>query len=698
MSTHDPAARRSTVPIVPAAWATTRGSSPVPARPDERKVAIYARYSTAGQKETSIERQVEICNEYAKHTGRMVCQVYADRARGGSHTVGRDGLEAMIRDAKAGLFGILVIENVDRLARDLGIASNVFKALLRHHVAVHVPGRGALSLTDVAVQALMGDEGRRILAERTRFAIKEMAREGRFPSGACFGYRGVPGKPGICVIDPEAANVVRRVFALRADGLPLRTISGLLHAEGIKSYRGGRITMQGVQSMLRNARYIGLLIHNRHALVRDPDTNRAKVHVRPQSEWIVTEVPDARIVDQETWDRVRAIHEARARSGLQPREERASYLLSGRIACPACGRWLNAGNNGIHKYWKCTDAYVYGTCSHKRTYSVPGLDSLVLGLLAEELSGPGYAEAYVDAYNDELLRANASHAQVRSTLQRRVTELTGKLNRSMDREFGGGIVNARVLAWRQQVEAELQEAELRLAALPAKPRLLGVDPTRMGTLREAVQYLSGRETFRPRDEAGQRVAAAIRDVVRRIDVKPGKRGRFEATVTLGLGPLIGLGDDNEQATWSVTKSCLRTYSGYHVHRGGVEHDDAEWEPLSDRDWEAVRHLLPAVAWTRYRKPGIDPRPVLDATLRVILTGIAWLALPPEIGSHQKARYDGARILRSAEWDALAAGLAACNPERFENLPEMSRPFVEWSWVLDKRNRRPSAASVDRTST
>ena len=83
------------------------------------KSIIYARFSTDQQSETSIEDQVRICRARAKALGLEIVAVHADRALSGATRVqDRPGGRAMLADAMAGLFSVLVIESLDRLSRD----------------------------------------------------------------------------------------------------------------------------------------------------------------------------------------------------------------------------------------------------------------------------------------------------------------------------------------------------------------------------------------------------------------------------------------------------------------------------------------------------------------------------------------------------------------------------------------------------
>jgi len=51
--------------------------------------------------------------------------------------------------------------------------------------------------------------------------------------------------------------------------------------------------------MLRNQVYIGRLIWNRRRFIKQPGTNKRIRRPRPESEWIITEKPELRIIERE---------------------------------------------------------------------------------------------------------------------------------------------------------------------------------------------------------------------------------------------------------------------------------------------------------------------------------------------------------------------------------------------------------------
>jgi len=86
------------------------------------RCAIYARYSSDMQKETSIEDQVRNCNEFAERRGWEVLpnQIYADRAVSGSSLIGRIQLSRLLEVASARekLFDYVLVDDTSRLSRD----------------------------------------------------------------------------------------------------------------------------------------------------------------------------------------------------------------------------------------------------------------------------------------------------------------------------------------------------------------------------------------------------------------------------------------------------------------------------------------------------------------------------------------------------------------------------------------------------
>src|SRR5690606_5400467 len=58
--------------------------------------------------------------------------------------------------------------------------------------------------------------------------------------------------------------------------------------------------------ILNNELYIGRLVWNRLRYIKDPQTGKRVSRLNPESEWIIQDVPELRVVDQDLWDKVKA--------------------------------------------------------------------------------------------------------------------------------------------------------------------------------------------------------------------------------------------------------------------------------------------------------------------------------------------------------------------------------------------------------
>ena len=91
-----------------------------------RRCAIYARYCSDLQRESSIEDQVRRCREFAARQGWDIVEqfVKADKAISAASIAGRDSLQALVKAAKLKhrAFDCVLIEDTSRLSRDLSDA------------------------------------------------------------------------------------------------------------------------------------------------------------------------------------------------------------------------------------------------------------------------------------------------------------------------------------------------------------------------------------------------------------------------------------------------------------------------------------------------------------------------------------------------------------------------------------------------
>ena len=99
------------------------------------KCAVYARYSSDMQKQTSIEDQVRW--QFIEHRQWEVAdgRVYSDYAISGAD-INRTGYQALKADAYKKLFACIVVDDLSRLGRDAGEAIQIYGELTAYGVNI----------------------------------------------------------------------------------------------------------------------------------------------------------------------------------------------------------------------------------------------------------------------------------------------------------------------------------------------------------------------------------------------------------------------------------------------------------------------------------------------------------------------------------------------------------------------------------
>ena len=91
--------------------------------------APYARYSSDQQRPASIEDQFRVCRERAEHEGWKIVGTYKDSAISEDSVILRPGVQALLEDARRGVFEIVVAEALDRIRCDQADVATLYKHL-----------------------------------------------------------------------------------------------------------------------------------------------------------------------------------------------------------------------------------------------------------------------------------------------------------------------------------------------------------------------------------------------------------------------------------------------------------------------------------------------------------------------------------------------------------------------------------------
>ncbi len=119
------------------------------------RVALYARYSTDRQRDSSIEDQIRVCRTRADNEGWLVIETYADHATS-SATILRPGYQALIAVLRSGDIDVVLAESLDRFSRDLEHIASFFEQRTFHKVRIVTLAEGDISELHIGLKGTMG--------------------------------------------------------------------------------------------------------------------------------------------------------------------------------------------------------------------------------------------------------------------------------------------------------------------------------------------------------------------------------------------------------------------------------------------------------------------------------------------------------------------------------------------------------------
>nr|WP_210105635.1 recombinase family protein [Neorhizobium galegae] len=522
------------------------------------RVALYARYSSDNQREASIEDQLRICREQAKREKWKIVGTYKDAGISGASMILRPGIQALLQDAQAAQFDIVLAEALDRISRDQADVATFYKHLKFAGVPIVTLSEGEISELHVGLKGTMNALFLKDLAAKTHRGIRGRVEDGKSGGGLCFGYNVVKqldarGDPirGDREINEAEANVVRRIFREFAAGVGPRTIARTLNEEGVPGPAGKLwrdTTIRGHvkrgTGLVNNELYIGRLIWNRLRYIKDPSTGKRVSRLNPESEWIIKDVPELRMVDDELWHSVRvrqgeiaekfanvteAVRKHHKKNRLNG-TRRPKSLLSGLVFCGCCGSPYSL--RGADRF-ACSNHISKGACSNSRTIPREDLEARVLSGLKDRMMAPEIVEEAMRAYAEETNRLNRERRSSGDAWKAELAKIEKQI-RGIIEAIKAGMFHESMKAEMDTLEARKVELTERLAEAPQDtpdilPSASAIYAKKIASLTKAVN----------KKEERQEAADNLRSLIERISLTPGpERGEIYATLHGELGTIV----------------------------------------------------------------------------------------------------------------------------------------------------------------
>ena len=399
-------------------------------RNDATPVALYARVSSDRQDvDLSVAAQLRALRDHATKNGYLVVREFVDEAESG-RIADRPQFRKMIDEAgkSNAPFREILVWKFSRFTRKREHAV-AFKSMLRRKgvrvvsITEHADDTPTGKLMEAIIESV--DEFySENLAEEVKRGMREAASRGYWMgSRTPYGYNrvmvpdGAKKRPTL-ELDPDAAQVVRRIFDLAEAGTGMLKITRTLNDEGVASPTGRLWSKNGVHFILRNEVYTGTLVWGTKG--------------KDKAEPVRIEKAFPAIVTKAQFRRVNKLMHSRAPKRTHPRRVGSTYLLSGLVKCHKCKRALSGqdAKSGQFAYYVCQSLIKQGSgaCDSPRL-NARRFEELVVEKIRSNILTEGSITTLVKVVDEEMDGIAVEQRQRLETVEAELEEVKRKLAR-----------------------------------------------------------------------------------------------------------------------------------------------------------------------------------------------------------------------------------------------------------------------------
>ena len=456
--------------------------------------ALYCRLSrddNMDSESNSIQNQRKILQKAAKDKGYTDTVFFVDDGITGT-TMKRPGFQKMLTAIEAGYISAVFVKDLSRLGRnyiEVGKLTEEFFPL--HDIRLVAVSDGVDSDEGeddfTPFKNIMNEYYAKDISKKRRIVNKMKGNAGVPLSPPPYGYIKNPDNPRFWVVEPEAAEVVRRIYRMALEGCGLAETAARLAADGVVNptyYWRSRGTSRGgskstveptkwghttVKKILTLQEYCSDVInfkshsksYKMKKRIENPEENRA----------IFLNVHEA-IIDRQTWEKVQALQKGTRRK--KPTVTQEPSVFSGLLKCPECGGNLNFHfnqNNHDIKFFSCQNHNSgYRKCS--KTHYIR-LDFLEQVVLYEVKRLACFASEYENDFIKAMIGRSAKVAENTALRKQRELDTLTARDRELDMLFerlyednvAGKIDDARFAKMSKRYEQEQGENAKKIKAL-----------------------------------------------------------------------------------------------------------------------------------------------------------------------------------------------------------------------------------------
>ena len=456
--------------------------------------ALYCRLSRDDNMDTesnSIQNQKKLLQKVAREKGYTDTLFFVDDGITGT-TMKRPGFQKMLTAIEAGYISAVFVKDLSRLGRNyIEVGKLTEEFFPQYDVRLVAVSDGVDSDEGdnefTPFRNIMNEWYAKDISKKRKIVNKMKGNAGIPLSQPPYGYIKNPDDSRFWVIDPEAADVVRRIYYMALEGYGLAEIAAALGREGIVNpthyWRSKGVNRSGSKSTLEPTKwghttvkkiltlqeYCGDVInfksysksYKMKRRIENPEENRA----------IFLNVHEA-IIDRATWEKVQALQKGTRRK--KPTVTQEPSVFSGRLKCPECGGNLNFHFNQKNhdiKFFSCQN-HNSGLRKCSATHYIR-LDFLEQVVLYEVNRLAAFANEYERDFVKAMMGRSAKVAETDRVRKQRELDALLARDKELDMLFerlyednvSGKIDDARFAKMAKRYEQEQGEAAGKIKAL-----------------------------------------------------------------------------------------------------------------------------------------------------------------------------------------------------------------------------------------
>ena len=501
--------------------------------------ALYCRLSRDDGTESesnSISNQRALLQQKAKEYGLTNTRCYVDDGFTGTN-FNRPGFQQMLEDIDLGYVSTVMVKDLSRLGRDYVSVGHYTDIYFPEHnvrfIAVNDMVDSADGENELApFKNIMNEMYARDISRKVRSSHRLRGNMGVPLSQPPYGYRKDPDMKGRWIVDPEPAEVVRRIFRLFLEGNGVESIAHILQkdqvmiplaywfSKGLK--RGGRRShtdpcrwnMNTVWKILRQQEYCGDVINFKTYSKSFKNKKRLE---NPEENWKVFHDVHDPIIDRDTFELVQnRLGNTKHRKPKPENGEKS--IFTDLLVCADCGRklWYHFNTSRGIRFFSCSNykGDYRGTCLQRHyiredaIYEVVMLELRRLAILLKE-DEAAFAELLARESDREIL---AKRKHLESELQQallRNDTVSQTVQKLYEDNVSGKVSDEWFLQLASRYETERMELKAKVGSIRDELSAMGTAQKGRDTFLAAVRRFMDMETL---------TAPLLQELIDRIEV------------------------------------------------------------------------------------------------------------------------------------------------------------------------------------